>query len=46
MNASFYTAARGAMTQQERMNVISNNLANTNTIGFKSKSAVFSDLMY
>ena len=46
MNSSFYTAARGAMTQQERMNVISNNLANTNTIGFKSKSAVFSDLMY
>lgn len=46
MNASFYTAARGAMTQQERMNVISNNMANTNTIGYKSKSSVFSDLMY
>ncbi|MBR5229694.1 MAG: flagellar hook-basal body protein [Firmicutes bacterium] len=46
MNASFYTAARGAMSQQEKMNVISNNMANTNTVGFKSKSAVFSDLMY
>ena len=46
MNASFYTAARGAMTQQERMNVISNNLANVNTIGYKAKSSVFSDLMY
>ena len=45
MNASFYTAARGAMTQQDRMNVISNNLANVNTIGFKAKNAVFSDLM-
>lgn len=46
MNASFYTAARGAMTQQEKMNIISNNLANTNTVGFKSKSAAFSDLMH
>ena len=46
MNASFYTAARGAMTQQDRMNVISNNLANVNTIGFKAKNAVFSDLMH
>lgn len=46
MDASFYTAARGAMTQQQRLNVISNNLANTNTIGYKSKSAVFMDLMY
>ena len=27
MNASFYTAARGAMTEQEKMNVISNNMA-------------------
>ena len=28
------------------MNVISNNLANVNTIGFKTKNAVFSDLMH
>ena len=41
MNASFYTAARGAMTQQDRMNVISNNLANVNTIGFKAKMRSF-----
>lgn len=34
------------MTQQDRMNVISNNLANVNTIGFKAKNAVFSDLMH
>ncbi len=46
MNASFYTAARGAMTEQQKMNVISNNLANVNTVGYKSKSAVFMDLLY
>jgi flagellar basal-body rod protein FlgG len=46
MDTSFYTAARGAMTQQERMNVISNNIANVNTIGYKSKSPVFLELMH
>lgn len=46
MNASFYTAARGAMTEQQKMNVISNNMANVNTIGYKSKSSVFMDLLY
>lgn len=46
MDTSFYTAARGARTQQERMNVISNNIANVNTYGYKEKTAVFQDLMY
>ncbi len=46
MNASFYTAVRGAITEQEKMNVISNNIANVNTTGFKSKSAIFMDLLY
>ena len=46
MNMSFYTAALGAVGQQEKMNVISNNIANVNTDGFRSKNAVFSDLMY
>ena len=46
MNASFYTAARGAMTEQEKMNVISNNMANVNTVGYKTKSSVFMDLLY
>ena len=43
---SFYTAALGAAGQQEKMNVIANNIANVNTDGFRSKNAVFSDLMY
>lgn len=46
MNTSFYTAARGAMEQQKRMDIVANNLANTNNYGYKTKNAVFSDLMY
>lgn len=46
MDTSFYTAARGVRTMQEKMSVISNNLANINTVAYKSKSSVFRDLMY
>ena len=46
MNASFYSGARGMMTEQDKLNVISNNIANVNTVGYKSKSSVFMDLMY
>ncbi|CUX49459.1 flagellar hook-basal body protein [Clostridium sp. C105KSO13] len=46
MDTSFYTAMQGAMTQQERMNVISNNIANINTPGYKAKDAVFLELMH
>lgn len=46
MDTSFYTAARGARTQQEKMNVISNNIANVNTTGYKTKSPVFLELMH
>lgn len=46
MYTSFYTAARGAMEQQKKMDVVANNLANTNNYGYKTKQAVFSDLMY
>lgn len=46
MNTSFYTASRGARTQQDKLNVISNNFANVNTYGYKAKSSVFQDLMY
>ena len=31
MNMSFYSAAVGAIQQQQRMNVQSNNIANVNT---------------
>lgn len=46
MDTSFYTAARGVRTQQERVNVISNNIANLNTTGYKMHSSAFMDLMY
>lgn len=46
MNTSFYTAASGALAQQNKMNVISNNMANVNTTAFKRKSPVFADLLY
>ena len=46
MYTSFYTAARGAMEEQTKMDVIANNFANVNNYGFKPKKAVFLDLMY
>ncbi len=46
MYTSFYTAARGAMEEQKKLDVIANNFANVNNYGYKSKNAVFSDLMY
>jgi flagellar basal-body rod protein FlgG len=36
MNGGIYSAAAGMLTSAERLNVISNNLANVNTTGFKS----------
>lgn len=46
MYTSFYTAARGAIAQQEKLDVTANNLANINNYGYKTKNASFSDLMY
>lgn len=45
MDTSFYTAVSGAVSQQKKMDVIANNLANINTTGFKSKNPVFYELM-
>ncbi len=39
-------AATGMMAQQMNVEVISNNIANLNTTGFKRSRAEFSDLMY
>lgn len=46
MRSSFYTAVQGAMTQQKNMGILSNNIANINTNGYKSKTASFLDLVY
>jgi flagellar basal-body rod protein FlgG len=45
MLRSLYTAATGMEAQQLKMDVISNNLANTNTTGFKKVRAEFEDLL-
>ena len=41
-----WVAKTGLDAQQTRLNVISNNLANTNTTGFKRDRANFEDLLY
>lgn len=41
-----YAAIAGLKTHQSRMDVLSNNIANVNTWGFKTRSANFSDAMY
>ncbi len=46
MNKALWIAKTGLEAQQTRMSVISNNLANVNTNGFKRDRAVFEDLMY
>lgn len=43
---ALYTAATGMEAQQLRISVISNNLANMSTSGFKQSKAVFEDLVY
>lgn len=46
MYPALWTGKTGLDAQQTRMSVISNNLANVNTMGFKRERAVFEDLIY
>jgi flagellar basal-body rod protein FlgG len=46
MIRGLYTAAAGMVAQQTNIDVISNNIANVNTNGFKQDRAEFQDLMY
>jgi flagellar basal-body rod protein FlgG len=46
MNQALWVAKTGLDAQQTRMLVVSNNLANTNTTGFKRDRASFEDLLY
>ncbi len=43
---ALWVAKTGLDAQQTRMSVVSNNLANVNTTGFKRGRAVFEDLLY
>ncbi len=46
MNQALWIAKTGLDAQQTRLSVISNNLANVSTNGFKQSRAVFEDLLY
>ncbi len=46
MSSALWVAKTGLDAQQTRMTVISHNLANTNTVGFKKGRAAFEDLLY
>ena len=45
MNRGIYTAAKGMATTAQWMDVISNNLANTATTGYKADTLAFADVM-
>jgi flagellar basal-body rod protein FlgG len=46
MLRALYSAATGMEAQQMNLDVISNNLANVNTTGFKKSNIEFEDLLY
>ncbi len=46
MIRSLWIAKTGLEAQQTQMDVITNNLSNVNTTGFKKSRAVFEDLLY
>ena len=46
MNSALWVAKTGLDAQATRMTVISNNLANVATTGFKRGRAAFEDLLY
>jgi flagellar basal-body rod protein FlgG len=46
MIRALYSAASGMRAQETNVDNIANNLANANTVGYKSRRAQFQDLMY
>jgi flagellar basal-body rod protein FlgG len=46
MMRALYSAAAGMESQQLNLDIISNNLANVNTTGYKKSKAEFQDLLY
>ena len=46
MMRSLFSGVAGLRTHQTKMDVIGNNIANVNTVSYKSQSVTFSDLMY
>ena len=46
MMRSLYSGVAGLNTHQKKMDIIGNNIANVNTVAFKSSQTTFSDVMY
>ena len=46
MNIAFYSAATGMIAQQQGMDIYANNVANVNTVGYKSLRPSFADCIY
>lgn len=46
MMRSMYSGVAGLKSHQTRMDVIGNNIANVNTVGFKASAVTFSDVLY
>lgn len=46
MMRSLWTAASGMKAQQTSLDIISNNLSNINTTGYKKETAEFRSLLY
>ena len=46
MMRSLYSGVAGLKTHQTKMDVIGNNIANVNTVAFKSSTVTFQDIMY
>lgn len=46
MMRSLYSGVSGLKVHQTKMDVIGNNIANVNTVGFKSSTVNFSDILY
>ena len=46
MMRSLYSGVSGLKTHQTKMDVIGNNIANVNTVAYKSSSVTFSEIMY
>ena len=46
MMRALYSGVSGLKTHQTKMDVIGNNIANVNTVAFKSSSVTFSEIMY
>ncbi len=46
MIRGFYSAASGLKSQQQKLNVVGNNISNISTVGFKSQNQQFVTLLY